>query len=242
MKNTHWITLGIAHVFLYVVLGVYFAPNLNTGLALDAYKYITALAWFSASPIIFYWYISREHAKQLNKTSYGLNVGTLILLGALLLIALIFNIYRLDLFDFQDFCVANSVVCFFVILIFSGLNRVSDISNEITSNYELNVAKKINLKNQICDLQDQLNLKTGRDPRVDKIMGKICDELTLLPSQVSMSQYSIFNQKTTEFINFSNQIFNDYAAGALDSDLKIEEFSHRADVLIRVFSGFKNNK
>ncbi len=250
MKNIHWIALGVAHVLLNLVLGIHYAPNLNTGFAHDAYKYIGALGWFSISPIVLYWYICREPAKQLNKTSYGLNVGTVLLFGALISIGIIFWLYKLDFelintdakFDFQDFFVANLVICFIATALFSALAKVTEISDEITSNHELNIAKKHNLKIQIESLQDELIRKTNRNSKVEKIFEKILEEVLYLPSQIPMNQFTIFNQKTVEFIEFSNLIFLDYAAGAFDSDSKIEEFCYKAEALIRTFSGFKNAK
>jgi len=250
MKNIHWMTLGVAHVLLYVILGIHFAPNLNTGLAIDAYKYISALGWFALSPILFYWYICSEPVKRLNKSSYGLNVGSIILFVALILNALIFLFYKSyidvssinDKFDFQDFVIANLTVCFLVIVLFSALSKISGVSDEITSNHELNISRKHNLKIQIEDLKDQLARKTNQNSKVVRIFEKILDELVYLPSQVPMNQYTIFNQKTSEFVDFSNLIFQDYATGSFDSDSKIEEFSYKADALIRLFSNFKNTK
>jgi hypothetical protein len=243
MKNTHWLILGITHISLNAILGANYTPNLDTGLAVDSYKYMAALAWYVLSPILFYGYILRESTKEIKFSSYGLIAGTVVLLSGLVGITILFWLYNGRLADnFNNYWIANAITCFVVILLLTGLSRINVLSEDITNNHNLNTVKKNNLKIDIEQLRDQLIIKTNRNPVIIKIFEKLLEEIRLLPNQVPMHQYAAYNKSIQTLLVNGKELFQDYAIGTSDADSKIEQLSMAIDHVIGSMSGFKNFK
>jgi hypothetical protein len=243
MKNAHWLILGVAHISLNAILGTNYSPNLDTGLAVDSFKYMAAMAWYVLSPILFYGYILRESAKDIKVSSYGLNAGSVVLIISLVIITFLFWLYNGRLADnFDDYWIANAVLCFIVILLLAGLSRINVLSEDITNNHNLNTIKKNNLKIDIEQLRDYLIIKTNRNPKIVKIFEKLLEEIRFLPNQVPMHQYAAYNKTIQTLLVDGKELFQDYAIGTSDADSKIERLSMAIEHVIGSMSGFKNFK
>lgn len=240
MKNIIWLICGFSNVLIFAILAFFYRPNLDTGLAIDAYNYILVSAIWIISPIFFYGFLIFKNNNPIKKSAHSLNSGSfLLLISALVMTYLYYENVHAEV-DYKKFWVSVAIQYFILIGLLLALYRTREIADQITTNHELNSIRKSDMKLNVTNICDEILITSSNHPILKTHLDLLIEEIEFLPHQIPMQKYKEFNQEIQRLKFACNEILKDYSVALVDGELKINECSLNIKKAQKLLANYKN--
>jgi len=240
MKNIIWLLCGIGNIFIFSILAFFYAPNLNTGLAIDAYKYIAASVMWITSPALLYGFLIYGSNENFRNHSYKLITFSFFLILSTLIVSTIYIIHVHLNSNYKSFWIWTSIQYFLLLIILAAIFRTGQISSEITTDHELNRNRKSEMKAAVMDIADEILNITSNNKSIKKSFDGLLDEIDLLPNQLKMINFKEFNHAIRDLKNSGAENLIDYSSELVEGEQKIKDFTLRINKVQRLLAGHKN--
>ena len=241
MKNIIWLLCGFFNLLIFAMLAFFYPPKLDTGLAIDSYNYMAASAMWIVSPMFFYGFLIYKTNSPLKKSGYSLNLASLILLSSTVIVSLLYYVHVKGVeVDYKSFWIRTAIQYFVLIGFLLVLLRTREIADEITTNHELNLIRKSDLKLNVESMCDEILVACAKNPLVKKNLDLLIEEIQFLPNQIPMHKYKEFNQELRDLKSSGDQIFKDYSVALVDGEQKVNDYVLRVKKAQKLLANYKN--
>lgn len=208
-------------------IGLIWGPDLETGLAFDRLEYYLALGYWSICPLFIYLTASLSLASAERDATYYRAVAGFVALGNYISVTIYFFKYPFFSQGLNIFWTLTllQLAAMAVLLGFAFMS--TSIAREQTSLQTMTSSRKLLVQQQLNEFASFLRKKTNYATKAEHVINLIHEEIRLLPSFMTDSQFATVTRKFDAYVKSEMENFVDFEQSELSAAKKLDELDVR---------------
>jgi hypothetical protein len=225
MSSRFYLFTGFLATALILSLGLIWAPDLNTGLAVHSAKYYLSLTVFAITPLLFFLSLGRSDTSNLNRNSFWrANLSFFLAIQTLLVGAEFYYWVLKSPVSYSSFYSWVMIQYVLLAIIWLAAGQANKIHGEFENQAAVGDARKNNLQDHIEKTAQTLYQLTKHHAQVKKSIDLILDELRFLPKFTAQDELSRLSQLAHNWSATQIQAFQNFEPQSAQAADVLEAF------------------